>query len=124
LLIFKTKNQVKHNQLDIIDSDLEELDLDDSKGDLSSKSNRNSTPSQSITIDCEDFIKKPSKLNKPDEKKLDKSLDSTTIVDLLIKKASNLTARDRNNLLKFLSNIDDDGENITNDNQFLKALKN
>ena len=49
---------------------------------------------------------------------------SIKLVDLLIKKASNLTARDRNNLLKFLSNIDDDGDNNRNVNQFLKAEKN
>ena len=106
---------------------MEDLDLDDSKDDSSTKSNRNSTPSHSIVIDCDDFMKKPHNQNIKTESKENKSLESSTIVDLLIKKASNLTARDRNNLLKFLSNIDDDDDNddkIRKDNQFLNEIKN
>ena len=108
---------------------MEDLDLDDSKDDSSIKSNRYSTPSHSIVIDCDDFMKKPHPNNQniKTESKENKLLESSTIVDLLIKKASNLTARDRNNLLKFLSNIDDDDENddkIRKDNQFLNEIKN
>jgi hypothetical protein len=89
----KIKTKSGKEMLKTIESDLEELDLDES---TSNHRANKSTPTQSqcISIDCSEFnTNEANNASLIDTKAKVSSSNDSTIVSLLIKKASNLSAR-------------------------------